>query len=682
MGRKIYLTLLLILVCFLGVVLIYGQNSPYVSPSPPANQQYHPLSEIWINNSKPVDWMGLIFTNISKLDVFGNISASGYLIGYYLQVNYVSGNLIPSSNVSLDLGSSSNWWRNLYVQNLYVGNLNGQTPVVGSGSANYIPVWTGSNILGNSIIYQNGSNIGIGTTSPADKLEVAGNIRANNIIPSSDNQYDLGSTSNYWRNLYLKGSIYGNFYFTLDNNGNQLKFLTRAATAPNTHLHFFADYTKSPNATEVNVYFGYNSDIKAYHFYSKWSGSNTPILSIYGDSLTVASRTIFPYSDNISDLGSLSRRWANIYGVNLYGSVFKDIDNQNYYVDPSNISILNTLYLTNVPQISDNNKVLTIDASGKISYIDTSSWVKNASNYLTSINVQNSTGTTQFSITPSANYIRFAAGSGISISFGSSNQITISHGSTSSQSSVYNTGGTVIQNITLDSFGHVTGIQSVNLDNRYVQGAGSGSTNYLAKWTSSNTLGKSMIYDTGSAIGIGTASPGYTLDVNGSARVQSNLYVLGRVGIGTTSPAYPLDVNGSIIMRGWDAVLRSINTDGQIFHLIGTYQGWDPTGVYIAGYNAKNNPSYSNVTKVYIGGSGSTVAMFDIVNGAINLYVNTYVSNIIPSSNNAYSLGTASNMWANIYVTQVCLNSACTARMYWNGTALIIEAPQIYIRSS
>ncbi|MEM4571556.1 MAG: hypothetical protein QXY16_02550, partial [Nanopusillaceae archaeon] len=56
--------------------------------------------------------------------------------------------------------------------------------------------------------------------------------------------------------------------------------------------------------------------------------------------------------------------------------------------------------------------------------------------------------------------------------------------------------------------------------------------------------------------------------------------------------------------------------------------------------------------------------------------------NIYPSSNNVYSIGTSSNMWANIYATQICFNSACTARAYWNGTALIIEAPIIYIRSA
>jgi len=45
--------------------------------------------------------------------------------------------------------------------------------------------------------------------------------------------------------------------------------------------------------------------------------------------------------------------------------------------------------------------------------------------------------------------------------------ITVSHADTSSQSSVDNSNGTVIQDVTLDDYGHITSLASVNLDSRY-----------------------------------------------------------------------------------------------------------------------------------------------------------------------------------------------------------------------
>ena len=43
-----------------------------------------------------------------------------------------------------------------------------------SGTTNYIPVFTGASSLGNSVIYQSGSSVGIGTTTPAYLLDVSG----------------------------------------------------------------------------------------------------------------------------------------------------------------------------------------------------------------------------------------------------------------------------------------------------------------------------------------------------------------------------------------------------------------------------------------------------------------------------------------------------------------------------
>jgi len=129
---------------------------------------------------------------------------------------------------------------------------------------------------------------------------------------------------------------------------------------------------------------------------------------------------------------------------------------------------------------------------------------------------------------------------------------------------------------------------------------GSGTANYVSKWSDSDTLTSSLIYDNGTNVGIGTTNPGsYKLNVNGSVYIQGGSVLLsscgntvsangayfpcgdysftswsggvtyypmiikggtnGNVGIGTTSPGAKLEVNGSIA-PAYSYGLESSNT--------------------------------------------------------------------------------------------------------------------------
>jgi len=68
------------------------------------------------------------------------------------------------------------------------------TGIGGSGTANYFPIWTAGTSLGNSIIYQSGSNIGIGTTSTLATLTLSGNaIFAATTLPQLVLRYNAGN---------------------------------------------------------------------------------------------------------------------------------------------------------------------------------------------------------------------------------------------------------------------------------------------------------------------------------------------------------------------------------------------------------------------------------------------------------------------------------------------------------
>jgi hypothetical protein len=55
--------------------------------------------------------------------------------------------------------------------------------------------------------------------------------------------------------------------------------------------------------------------------------------------------------------------------------------------------------------------------------------------------------------------------------------------------------------------------------------SGSGTTNYVPKFTSSTAIGNSQIFDDGTNVGIGTTTPGQKLDVLGDSRVTGQMHV-------------------------------------------------------------------------------------------------------------------------------------------------------------
>lgn len=71
-------------------------------------------------------------------------------------------------------------------------------------NSNEIYFRTSSSLTERMRIISNG-NVGIGTSNPVDRLEVAGTIAANGIYPRANNTYNIGTSSARWKRLYLSG---------------------------------------------------------------------------------------------------------------------------------------------------------------------------------------------------------------------------------------------------------------------------------------------------------------------------------------------------------------------------------------------------------------------------------------------------------------------------------------------
>src|SRR3989344_3023447 len=168
-----------------------------------------------------------------------------------------------------------------------------------SGSANYITKFSDGDTLANSVIYESGGNIGIGTTAPSSfKLQLAGSIG-----PNSNDTYDLGSDSLRWQDLYLgPGSIHlgtstsDEYVMAYDTTNNRLGFNVNGSgnpeivmnssgyvgigtTSPDKNLTIYASGTKasiglkSSDGSGSIIYFGDNATYDSSITYNASVGS-------------------------------------------------------------------------------------------------------------------------------------------------------------------------------------------------------------------------------------------------------------------------------------------------------------------------------------------------------------------------------------------------------------------------
>ncbi len=371
--------------------------------------------------------------------------------------------------------------------------------VTGSGTQNYIPKWTGSTTLGNSQIYDNSTNVGIGTTSPAAKLHIYnGYLRVEGAaVPTPNGGYlTLGGEAN---------SIIMSFPRIASSNDNAFLRIFQSGTS---------DY-------DLRLYLQDDQDDS--ERFSIWGGS----CSNGGCSQGTANAIVQHY---FTAAGNAYHRGTLRVGSKILAPIYYDSGNTGYYLDPAATSRLNAIYANDVYL---QKTVLTVPAS-------TSQWYRIAQS---PSNASNNAGIFEirWAVGGAHGHVYFIAGA----NFGNANGIVLNVLSTSRYGS--ETSGVtkirILENGTYDPM--YLEIYVSNPNSSY------GMRVEIRRITG---YGWSLITPTTGSIPSGYVSHEIsTSDVALVVNEDSKTFVVkrstGNVGIGTTSPAAKLDVNGSILSR-------------------------------------------------------------------------------------------------------------------------------------
>jgi hypothetical protein len=194
--------------------------------------------------------------------------------------------------------------------------------VTGSGTTNYLPKWTSGSALGNSLIYDDGTNIGIGTTTMYGKLSVSsGNAQA--IRVDSNAGYASISIGGVGTFSIDAPSVAGGRFLIFD-NGN-----TSIGSNTDSGFKFFVNGSAKISTSIVSQ--DYRFEGTGYITYNTNNvGTNTFIIRNYGTSVlsfnasneaTFASSIISGASVTIGTGGNYAT--GSIYSDGSWGMIFR-----------------------------------------------------------------------------------------------------------------------------------------------------------------------------------------------------------------------------------------------------------------------------------------------------------------------------------------------------------------------
>ena len=145
--------------------------------------------------------------------------------------------------------------------------------ISGVGSSGYIARWTSNSGIGSGLIYDNGTGIGIGTTTPSSRLQVSGLITTNSGLFLNDlamsGRYSERFVSVAIASSGLTLNLTSGNLFTCSLNSNITTLtVSGVPTTPSTAIGFGLIFTADGTARTVTWPSGF-----------KWAGGTAPTLS-------------------------------------------------------------------------------------------------------------------------------------------------------------------------------------------------------------------------------------------------------------------------------------------------------------------------------------------------------------------------------------------------------------------
>ena len=468
-------------------------------------------------------------------------------------------------------------------------------PVTGTGASGQVAFWNGTTTQTGStnLFWDNvNSRLGIGTTTPTTKLDVLGGFRLYTGGAAPSSHYFEGistSGSNTYLNLVRNGGANGTYayylnngvaYLSVDNGSGETRLW---ANNGGYYLTFFsnglermripatgnvligtttdAGYKLDVNGTarvglssagnKLYVLGTDNEDILTVN----WGGSNSiglgsntannPVLR-----LGVTRLTAHPGGARLIFSGANGRFGTSDGQLKLYGTVAGTstgtivwLGSSSEFASGGHNPTAGTLNVVGFLPAAGANYSAWTPSSGNatLNVINIDNTINTSGTYagvvrgmyynpvLTSI-----TGVTHRAIETVTGDVIFGSTSG-NVGIGTSTPSDKLHVS----GNLRVTGTIIDSNNSPGTSGQVlsstaTGTDWVSLSE--ITGVdGTGTANYVSKWLDANTITNSLLYDDGTNVGIGTASPSYKLDVNGTTRVSSTTAASSLVFTSTTS---------------------------------------------------------------------------------------------------------------------------------------------------